>query len=62
MEETKSPYEVWRAQKEKLLLRFSQLNEGDFSFKNGMKDGMMTKLQDKLGKSRAELREILLKL
>lgn len=62
MEQTKNAYEAWRAQKAKLLLRFSQLNEGDFSFKNGMKDVMMTKLQDKLGKSRAELSAILLEL
>ena len=62
MEHTKSPDELWRIQKAKLLLRFSQLDEGDFRYNYGMKDVMMTKLQAKLGKSRTELNAFLLKL
>ena len=62
MEHTKSPAELWRIQKAKLLLRFSQLDEGDFRHNYGMKDVMMTRLQAKQGKSRAELSPLLLKL
>ena len=62
MEQTKSPAELWRIQKAKLLLRFSQLDEGDFRYNYGMKDVMMDRLQAKLGKSRAELNTLLLKL
>ena len=62
MEHTKSPDELWRVQKAKLLLRFAHLDEGDFRFNYGMKDAMMTKLQAKLGKSKAELNTLLLKL
>lgn len=62
MEQTKRPDELWRVQKAKLLLRFAQLDEGDFRYNYGMKDAMMTKLQAKLGKSRAELNIFLLKL
>lgn len=62
MEHAKSPDELWRIQKAKLLLRFSQLDEGDFRYNYGMKDVMITKLQAKLGKSRAELNALLLKL
>jgi hypothetical protein len=62
MEKTISPDELWRIQKAKLLLRFSQLDEGDFRYNYGMKDVMMSKLQVKLGKSRAELSALLQKL
>jgi hypothetical protein len=62
MEPTKSPDQLWRIQKAKLLLRFSQLNEQDFRYDYGMKDVMMTKLQAKLGKTREELTSFLLKL
>jgi hypothetical protein len=62
MEQTKSPDELWRIQKAKLLLRFSHLDEGDFRYNYGMKDVMMTKLQAKLGKSREELNTLLLNL
>lgn len=62
MEQTKSPDELWRIQKAKLLLRFSQLDEEDFHYDYGMKEVMMSKLQVKLGKSREELNACLLKL
>jgi hypothetical protein len=53
------PEELWRKQKAKLQLLFSQLNEDDFKFDYGMKEVMMTKLQTKLGKSRSELNALL---
>ena len=62
MENAKSPDELWRIQKAKLLLRFSQLDEGDFRYNYGMKEVMMNKLQARLGKSRAELNALLTKL
>ena len=49
------PEQLWRVQKAKLKLMFSQLNDEDFHYDYGMKDVMMTKLQAKLGRSRKEL-------
>lgn len=62
MDQIKSPDEQWRIQKAKLLLRFAHLDEGDFRYNYGMKDAMMTKLQARLGKTRAELGALLLTL
>jgi hypothetical protein len=53
------PEELWRKQKAKLKLLFSQLDEDDFNYDYGMKEVMMTKLQTKLGKSRNELNALL---
>jgi hypothetical protein len=53
------PEELWRKQKAKLKLQFSQLDEDDFKYDYGMKEVMMTKLQMKLGKSRNELNALL---
>jgi hypothetical protein len=49
---------VWRKQKSKLKIMFSTLNDNDFKYEYGMKDVMMTNLQQKLGKSRSELNEL----
>ena len=54
-----APEELWRKQKAKLKLRFSQLDDEDFQYDYGMREVMMTKLQLKLGKSRKELQSIL---
>jgi len=59
MKPTDHPDEVWRIQKAKLLLRFSNLVDGDLRFDYGMKEAMMTKLQAKLGKSRDQINAIL---
>jgi hypothetical protein len=62
MENIKEPDQRWHIQKEKLLLRFSYLNESDFRYDYGMKEVMMCKLQAKLGKSRDELNSLILTL
>jgi hypothetical protein len=62
MENIKDPDQLWRIQKEKLLLRFSHLVEGDFRYDYGMKEVMMCKLQAKLGKTRDDLHSLLLAL
>ncbi len=49
----------WRRQKAKLKLMFSNLNDDDFKYDYGMKEVMMTNLQEKLGKSRSELNELM---
>jgi hypothetical protein len=55
-----TPDQVWNIQKGKLKLRFMQLTDKDFIFDYGMKEVMLTRLQNKLGKSREDL-NILLK-
>ena len=45
----------WEYQKERLLKIFTTLTEADLSYEENRKDKMMEKLQDKLGKTRAEL-------
>jgi hypothetical protein len=59
MNNTQKPEIRWRKQKAMLKLMFSHLDDADFSYDYGMKDVMMTKLQAKLGKSRAELNTLL---
>jgi hypothetical protein len=62
MDEIKSPEELWTLQKAKLKLRFTHLHEEDFQYDYGKRDVMLESLQKKLGKSREELNEILLRL
>lgn len=38
---------------------FPELGEEDFKYAYGMKDAMLTRLQEKLGKSRSELNELI---
>jgi hypothetical protein len=59
MNHPQNPENTWRRQKAKLKLLFSHLNETDFRYDYGMKDVMMTRLQQKLGKSREELNELM---
>ena len=54
-----SPDEKWKAQIIKLKVMFPFLEEDDFAYDYGMKDVMLNRLQDKLGKNREELNEIL---
>jgi len=56
------PEQLWKIQKNKLRMMFSQLEDHDFHFDYGKKDVMMEELHKKLGKSREELDTLLLSL
>lgn len=45
----------WEDQKEKLKKRFVELTEKDLHFEEGKMEEMLTKLQNKVGKTRHEL-------
>jgi uncharacterized protein YjbJ (UPF0337 family) len=45
----------WNSQKTKLKTKFPQLTEKDLVYEFGRKEDMLTKLQDKLGKTKEEL-------
>lgn len=45
----------WREQKILLKRRFPFLSDDDFLFEEGNRDSMLGKLQEKLGKTKAEL-------
>ena len=59
---TNQPKDVWQRQVTKLKLLFPQLTEEDFTYDYGKKEVMMMKLQNKLGKSREQLNELLVEL
>ena len=50
---------LWRKQKARLKLMFSTLTDNDFKYEYGMKEVMMTHLQEKVGKSRSEINEVM---
>jgi len=56
------PKDVWQHQITKLKLIFPQLTEDDLRYDYGKKEVMMTKLQNKLGKSREQLNSLLIDL
>ena len=49
----------WNEQKGKLKQKFSNLTDNDLMFAEGKKEEMLGKLQVKLGKTKAELQEII---
>ena len=49
----------WKEQKVKLKKRFVKLRDSDLILEVGKKEEMITKLEIKLGKTRAELQNIL---
>ena len=49
----------WDYQKEKLKKRYSKLTDSDLNFEKGKMEDMLVKLQQKTGKSRHELYEII---
>ena len=49
----------WNEQKGKLKQKFANLTDDDLMYADGKKDEMYGKLQQKLGKSRAELDKII---
>lgn len=56
---TRTPENLWTAQKTKLKSLFPQLTDEDFQYDYGEKEVMMTLLQQKLGKTREELNGLL---
>jgi uncharacterized protein YjbJ (UPF0337 family) len=52
----------WEYQKEKLKERFASLTDKDLQFEQGKMEEMLTKLQNKVGKTRHELHTIIAKL
>jgi uncharacterized protein YjbJ (UPF0337 family) len=49
----------WNEQKGKLKQKFSNLTDNDLLFAEGKKEEMLGRLQVKLGKTKAELQEII---
>ena len=47
--------ENWNDQKEKLKTQFPTLTDEDLQYEEGKRDEMLTRVQDKLGKTRDEL-------
>jgi hypothetical protein len=52
----------WREQKILLKRRFPILSDEDFAFEEGKKETMLSRLQEKLGKSRQELELIFVEI
>lgn len=52
----------WREQKIMLKLRFPTLCDEDFLFEEGEREGMLKKLQVKLGKNKKELESLFAEL
>jgi uncharacterized protein YjbJ (UPF0337 family) len=49
----------WTDRKEKLKLKFGSLTDNDLLFEDDKKEAMLAKLQLKLGKTKAELLQII---
>lgn len=54
--------ENWSEIKEKLKQKFGMLTESDLLFNQGKQDEMLTRLQTKLGRTKAEIQKIILEL
>lgn len=54
--------EYWTHTREKLKVKFTQLTDEDVTYTEGKEEAMLLKLQQKLGKTKEELREILINL
>jgi hypothetical protein len=59
MSTLQTPSGKWRKLKVKLKLLYPELTDRDFEYEYGKKETMLTRLQEKLGKSRSELNELL---
>ncbi len=59
MNTLQTPPGQWRKQKAKLKNMFSELTDDDFTYDYGMKEAMMEKLLEKIGKTRSELNGLL---
>ncbi len=52
----------WNEMKGKLKKQFAMLNDDDLQFQEGREDELIGRLQQKLGKSKDEVRKMLAKL
>jgi len=50
--------QIWNEQKNKLQLQFKKLTDEDLMYETGRKHEMLERLQIKLGKSEAEIKQI----
>ena len=50
---------TWNEQKDILKKKFAALTNNDLLFEQGKKEGMMNRLQNKLGKTKEEIQQIL---
>lgn len=57
---TPTPVKVnWSEQKAKLKAKFSVLTDADLVYEDGKKSEMLTKIQEKIGKTKEELTAIM---
>ncbi len=59
---TKTPTPVkgnWNEQKTKLKTKFPTLTDADLHYEEGKRDAMLTKVQNKLGKTKEQLSTII---
>lgn len=59
MTNLQTPSRTWGKQKAKLKLMFPELQDADFLYEYGRKEGMLNNLQRKIGKTRSELNELI---
>jgi hypothetical protein len=59
MTNLQTPSRTWGKQKASLKAMFPNLQENDFLYEYGGKEAMMDKLQNKIGKTRSELNELI---
>jgi uncharacterized protein YjbJ (UPF0337 family) len=52
----------WNEQKSKLKAKFATLTDTDLQFEEGKKEAMLTKVQNKLGKTKEEFQKIIANL
>jgi hypothetical protein len=59
MTNLQTPSRAWGKQKTKLKLMFPNLEDNDFVYEYGQKEAMLAGLQQKTGKTRSELNELI---
>lgn len=55
----KTTQAIWEEKKQKLKKTYPALTDGDLIYKRGKADQLVGRLQKKLGKNKAEVRQIL---
>lgn len=59
MTNLQTPSRAWGKQKANLKAMFPELQDNDFLYEYGGKEAMMNRLQNKIGKTRSELNELI---
>lgn len=59
MTNLQTPSRAWGKQKANLKAMFPELEDNDFLYEYGGKEAMMNRLQNKIGKTRSELNELI---